>query len=112
MQGHRPVTTRGVLRLATSRTLSRFAPSTRLHAGLYWPRQRIFAGPRFLGRTGRCGVEGNANTPAIADEGAASGRGLIPLVVGNGISSSCRELLVWLCGQPCRPLRSSCDVAP
>lgn len=45
-------------------------------------------------------------------EAAASGRGWILLVVGHGISFSCRELLVWLCGQPCRPRRSSCDVAP
>jgi hypothetical protein len=78
----------------------------------YWPRRRIFGAPRFLGRTGRDGVAGTANTPAIAHEAAARGRGWIPLVVGNGISFSGRELLVWLCGQPCRPRRSSCDVAP
>jgi hypothetical protein len=52
--------------------------------------------PRFLGRAGRCGVAGDANTPATADEAAASGRGWILLVVVNAISFSGRELLVWL----------------
>jgi hypothetical protein len=97
--------------VARSRTLSRFTPSTRLHAGAVWATPAQLWGTRVLGCTGRCGVASNANTPAIADEAAASGRGWMPLVVGDGVTFSGRELLVWLCGQPCRPRRSSCDVA-
>jgi hypothetical protein len=77
----------------------------------YWPSWRIFGHPGSSGALDAAVSRATRIRPRSQTRQQRADAAGYHWSSATRTSFSCRELLGWLCGQPCRPRRRSCDGA-